>query len=103
MLFVEELKKFMLKIEVFYINAQAELFTYACILPLGATVQEALQQTPWFIAPANMQELTLGIFSKPVNLDTVLQNGDRIEIYRPLLQDPKERRRKKTKKTIKNR
>lgn len=36
----------------------------------------------------------LGIFSKPVPPDTVLQNHDRVEIYRPLLVDPKERRRK---------
>lgn len=37
----------------------------------------------------------VGIFSKRVTLDTLLKEGDRIEIYRPLLIDPKELRRVK--------
>jgi len=46
----------------------------------------------------------VGIFSKPCKLDTSLRVGDRVEIYRPLIADPKEVRRqraeagKKTKK-----
>ena len=46
----------------------------------------------------------VGIFSKPCKLDTPLRVGDRVEIYRPLIADPKEVRRqraeagKKTKK-----
>ena len=35
----------------------------------------------------------VGIFSRKVSLDHVLREGDRIEIYRPLLVDPKEVRR----------
>jgi putative ubiquitin-RnfH superfamily antitoxin RatB of RatAB toxin-antitoxin module len=37
----------------------------------------------------------LGIFSKLVKSDTVLRDKDRIEIYRPLIADPKEVRRKR--------
>ena len=37
----------------------------------------------------------MGIFSRPAKLTDVLRNGDRIEIYRPLLADPKEIRRKR--------
>jgi len=40
----------------------------------------------------------VGIFSKIQKLDTVLRQGDRIEIYRPLLVDPKEARRQRAKK-----
>lgn len=40
-------------------------------------------------------ELELGIFSKKCLPDDVLQPGDRVEIYRPLLIDPKEARRLK--------
>jgi uncharacterized protein len=40
----------------------------------------------------------VGIFSKIQKLDTILQSGDRIEIYRPLLVDPKEARRQRAKK-----
>ena len=39
----------------------------------------------------------LGIFSKLVERNTVIQQSDRIEIYRPLLVDPKEARRLRTK------
>ncbi len=35
----------------------------------------------------------VGIFSKKVSLTTIPHHGDRIEIYRPLVMDPKERRR----------
>ena len=35
----------------------------------------------------------VGIFSTPVALEKATQEGDRIEIYRPLMVDPKERRR----------
>lgn len=38
--------------------------------------------------------LPIGVFGISVADDYVLKNGDRLEIYRPLLQDPKERRRK---------
>jgi putative ubiquitin-RnfH superfamily antitoxin RatB of RatAB toxin-antitoxin module len=34
-----------------------------------------------------------GIFGKIVTVDTILQQNDRIEIYRPLTIDPKEKRR----------
>lgn len=37
--------------------------------------------------------LDLGICGKAVSLDTVLKPNDRVEIYRPLTLDPKERRR----------
>ena len=36
-----------------------------------------------------------GIFSRNVKLDSTVRDRDRIEIYRPLLADPKEIRRKR--------
>lgn len=38
----------------------------------------------------------VGIFGKQAKLDTVLRHQDRVEIYRPLIADPKEVRRKRT-------
>ena len=38
-------------------------------------------------------EQAVGIFSKKVALDALLQAGDRIEIYHPLLCDPKQARK----------
>lgn len=37
----------------------------------------------------------VGIFGRLTALDTPLRDGDRVEIYRPLLADPKEARRKR--------
>ncbi|MBT3030512.1 MAG: RnfH family protein [Candidatus Thiodiazotropha sp. (ex Codakia orbicularis)] len=37
----------------------------------------------------------IGIFGKAAKLDTVLSEGDRVEIYRPLIADPKEARKKR--------
>ncbi|HIF50511.1 MAG TPA: RnfH family protein [Thiotrichaceae bacterium] len=46
----------------------------------------------------DLQTYKVGIFSKIQSLDTVLQSGDRIEIYRPLQVDPKEARRRRANK-----
>ncbi len=37
-------------------------------------------------------EAVVGIFSRPEKLDSIIKSGDRIEIYRPLIADPKEMR-----------
>lgn len=45
-----------------------------------------------------MDEIEAGIFSKAASLEHVLSDGDRVEIYRPLLIDPKEARRRRASK-----
>ena len=64
-------------------------------LPDTATVADALNEAralsrrddvPWDSAP-------LGIFGQPCNRTDVPADGDRIELYRPLAADPRERRR----------
>ncbi len=42
---------------------------------------------------AKIEALSLGVFSQKVQPDYMLQNGDRVEIYRQLKADPKEVRR----------
>jgi putative ubiquitin-RnfH superfamily antitoxin RatB of RatAB toxin-antitoxin module len=37
----------------------------------------------------------IGIFGKAAKLDAVLTEGDRVEIYRPLIADPKQARKKR--------
>lgn len=37
----------------------------------------------------------VGVFGKAAAMSTVLKEGDRVEIYRPLIADPKEVRRKR--------
>lgn len=51
-------------------------------------------------------DIKLGIFGVPTPRDTTLNAGDRVEIYRPLIADPKESRRRRAaaeKKTKKGR
>lgn len=43
----------------------------------------------------DLRENKVGIFSRPAKLTDIVNEGDRIEIYRPLLADPKEIRRKR--------
>lgn len=41
----------------------------------------------------------VGVFAKQVTLDTPLRDGDRVEIYRPLIADPKAARRERAKRS----
>jgi putative ubiquitin-RnfH superfamily antitoxin RatB of RatAB toxin-antitoxin module len=57
-------------------------------LPAGSTVEDAASASglAW-------DEGRLGIYGKAVPPGTILRDGDRVEIYRPLVADPKELRR----------
>lgn len=87
---------YMINIEVVYATLNQQF--KACLhLPSGLTIREALvasaflEKFPHF----NVETLNVGIFSKKKSLETIVQNGDRVEIYRPLVCDPKEQRRKR--------
>lgn len=67
-------------------------------VPVGTTVKEAIERSELLEEVPDLDYQKVGIFYKPVPLDTVLQAGDRIEIYRSLIADPKERRRKQVEK-----
>ncbi len=43
----------------------------------------------------DLDTVKMGIFGKIAKADRILQEGDRIEIYRPLIADPKEARKKR--------
>ena len=43
----------------------------------------------------DLENCDLGVFGKVIAPDYQLQDGDRIEIYRPLIADPKEIRRRR--------
>lgn len=53
-----------------------------------------LQQFPQI----NLSEQKVGIWSRPVKLSDTAKEGDRIEIYRPLIADPKDLRRRRAEK-----
>lgn len=66
-------------------------------LPVGSTVGEAIQASGILSKVSGIEpgSARVGIFSRPASLDTVLQEGDRVEIYRPLQIDAKEARRQR--------
>ena len=68
-------------------------------VPEGSTVAEAIEQSAIRdeFPELKMEIKAVGIFSRKVPLDHVLRAGDRIEIYRPLIVDPKEMRRQRAK------
>ena len=55
-----------------------------------------------FFPEIDLSKQIVGIFSKPRSLSDLLNEGDRIEIYRPLTIDPKESRRAKAKERARN-
>ncbi len=63
----------------------------------GCTAREAVCQSGLdeIFSELDLQIAPLGIFGKSVKDETLLRDKDRIEIYRPLLIDPKEARRKR--------
>ena len=66
-------------------------------LPPGSTVADAIDRSnlALTIRELRIDDEHVGIFSRPVTLATVLRDGDRVEIYRPLQCDPKEVRRQR--------
>ncbi|QKT02601.1 RnfH family protein [Ectothiorhodospiraceae bacterium 2226] len=77
-------------VEVAYALPQ-EQFLRALAVPAGASVEAAirasgvLEQYP----DIDLKKNKVGIFGKLTKLDKPVRAGDRVEIYRPLIADPK--------------
>ncbi len=82
-----------IQIEVAYGLAD-EQFLYTEQVAKGMTVIEALKQSKLLMEFPDLVIDKVGIFGKLTTYDTVLIAGDRIEVYRPLKADPRDRRRK---------
>ncbi len=83
-------------VEVAYALPQSQsiltLTVNAGTTALEAVIQSGIaQQYP----DISLDHLALGIFGKKVEAGTVLKAMDRVEIYRPLLANPKEARRQR--------
>ncbi|SMQ26803.1 hypothetical protein SAMN04488483_3222 [Pseudomonas helmanticensis] len=86
----------MIEIEVVYAAVDRQVLRVVSV-PQSTTVREAVLKSGIGdeFAPLNLADCPLGIFGKVVAdpQSRPVQAGDRIEIYRPLLADPKEVRR----------
>lgn len=65
-----------------------------------ATIRTAIEQSGVLreIPEIGLEHCRVGVFGKLKDLDTRLREHDRVEIYRPLIADPKESRRKRAEK-----
>jgi uncharacterized protein len=96
----------MIRVEVVYAAVDRQQLL-SLEVPAGTTLLDAVQASgigklfPEF----DLSTCALGIFGKVINDPHVhpLQDGERIEIYRPLLADPKEVRRLRAEKAAKAR
>ncbi len=91
-----------LSIEVCYALADEQTLI-AVELPEGATVQQALDASGILqrYPQIDLGTQKVGVFGKLKPLDAVLADHDRVEIYRPLLVDPKLSRQRRVEKTRK--
>lgn len=85
-----------LQVYVAYATAQDEFVRPLRVAP-GTTVGQAIEQSGVLASFPDINLVTqpVGIYAKKKTLDTVLRDRDRIEIYRPLVADPKDSRRKR--------
>ena len=89
----------MLRVQVCYAEPAAQHLR-DLDMPAGATVRDAILQSgiSELIAERDVEACKVGIYGKIKTLDTALRDRDRVEIYRPLLADPKEARRRRVEK-----
>lgn len=79
-------------VEAVYSPAAGEMKQITLCLPAGSTVRDALRQA---FPELSLDNLVVGVWGKLRALDDALRERDRVEIYRPLLVDPKEARRQR--------
>ncbi len=87
-----------IEIEVIYALSDNQIIRQLS-LPVGTTAQQAVELSGiiGIFPEIDLSKNKLGIFGKLVVADAILRNRDRVEIYRPLIVDPKERRRRRAK------
>lgn len=85
----------LIQVEVAYALPEKQVIAKVAVVP-GTTAAEAIALSGIRqLFPGIEEEPVVGIFSRKVGLDYEVQAGDRVEIYRALLADPKEIRRRK--------
>ncbi len=74
----------------------------------GSTVQDVLNECEkipelrTMLGAIDLSEPKVGVFGFEVQRDQVVKEGDRVEIYRPLIRDPKAARRLRAQKKNQN-
>ena len=85
-----------LNIEVCYAQAQSQAVVKVK-LPEGSNLQQALEASGLLTKhpEIDLKKNKFGIWNKLSKPDSLLRDRDRVEIYRPLIADPKEVRKQR--------
>lgn len=91
-----------LHIEVAYAVPEKQMIL-ECRIEAGTSPRDAarLSGIEQLFPGLDLEKCDLGVFGKVIAEDYELQEGDRIEIYRPLIADPKEIRRQRAARGLK--
>ncbi|MFI3120889.1 MAG: RnfH family protein [Methylococcaceae bacterium] len=91
----------MVNVEVAYAKPDEQAIVVLA-MPEGATLDAAIKASGLLerFPEIALSEINAGIFGVACKLDQLVREGDRIEIYRPLLHDPKEARRQRALKSF---
>jgi putative ubiquitin-RnfH superfamily antitoxin RatB of RatAB toxin-antitoxin module len=86
-----------LSIEVVYAAAPHDVRQVSLCLRAGSTLADALRASHLLdgLSAPQADALQAGIWGRAASLDTLLREGDRVELTRGLLVDPKEARRQR--------
>ena len=87
----------LMRIEVAYAKAEQQVIV-VLDLPENSTVEAAINASGLLARFPEIELSAAGIFGKASELHQLLKTADRVEIYRPLHNDPKEARRQRAKK-----
>lgn len=84
-------------IEVTYSPGPGRVQRRCLALPAGSTVADALSAShlQQDFPGCTDDPQSLAVFSRPVGMDYKLNDGDRVEVCRPLFVDPKDARRRR--------
>ncbi|WP_393970063.1 RnfH family protein [Kluyvera intermedia] len=90
-------------VEVVYALPQKQ-YLQRVTLEEGSTIEQAIQASGLLALrdDIDLSKNKVGIYSRPAKLQDIVRDGDRVEIYRPLIADPKELRRQRAEKSAQN-
>lgn len=93
---MSEAKTSSINVEVAFALAQRQELVRVKLTE-GATVQKAIEASGLIqkYPQIDLAKNKVGIYGKLAKLDAVLRDKDRVEIYRPLIADPKEVRKQR--------
>lgn len=85
-----------IQVQVCYAKPDSHVLRMVSV-PEGASLKTAIEASGVLVLmpEIDLSECRVGIYGKLKTLDTVLRQHDRVEIYRPLIADPKDSRRKR--------